>query len=61
LHLSIATDGHDHPDDDQWAANSISSSAAVIEMLGEGYEIIEDKPLNQPNWPTYWTLFFKKK
>ena len=60
LHLSVAPEGKPHPDNDLWAANTLRSSQAVIDLFGPGYEVIEDRLLGQPNWPTYWTLFVRK-
>lgn len=58
LHLSIAENGH--PDHDPWSCNEVNSSKQVIDLFGSDYLILEDKPLNQPNWPTYYTLFLQK-
>ena len=60
LHLSVAGDNQSHPDNDPWAANTLRSSQAVIDLFGPGYEVLEDKLLGQANWPTYWTLFVRK-
>lgn len=59
LHLSVAENGH--PDNDYWSCCEINSSKQVINLFGENYEILEDKKLNQPNWPTYWVLLIRKK
>lgn len=61
LHLSVAPEGKPHPDNDLWAANTLRSSQAVIDLFGPGYTVVEDKLLGQPNWPTYWTLLVHKK
>jgi len=58
LHLSISEQGH--PDNDPWSSCDINSSQQVIELFGPDYEILEDQPLNQLNWPTYYTLFLQK-
>ena len=58
LHLSIAETGH--PDHDPWSCNEVNSSKQVIDLFGSDYLILEDKPLNQSNWPTYYTLFLQK-
>jgi SAM-dependent methyltransferase len=58
LHLSIAENGH--PDHDPWSCNEVNSSKQVINLFGSDYLILEDKPLNQSNWPTYYTLFLQK-
>ena len=61
LHLSVAPEGKPHPDNDLWAANTLRSSQAVIDLFGPGYTVVEDRLLGQPNWPTYWTLLVHKK
>lgn len=60
LHLSVAPAGMPHPDNDQWAANTLRDSRDVVALFGPGYKVIEDRLLGQPNWPTYWTLFLRK-
>lgn len=60
LHLSVAGAEQAHPDNDPWAANTLRSSQAVIDLFGTGYEVLEDKLLGQANWPTYWTLLVRK-
>lgn len=60
LHLSVAPEGMPHPDNDQWAANTLRSSQAVIDLFGPGYEVLEDRLLGQAHWPSYWTLFVRK-
>lgn len=58
LHLSVSESGH--PDNDPWSSCEVYSSKQVLELFGPDYEVLEDKPLNQPNWPTYYTLFLHK-
>ena len=58
LHLSVSDSGH--PDDDPWSSCEINSSKQVIELFGDNYKVLEDKPLNQNNWPTYWVLLLEK-
>jgi SAM-dependent methyltransferase len=58
LHLSISEKGH--PDNDPWSSCEINSSQQVTELFGSDYIILEDQPLNQPDWPTYYTLFLQK-
>lgn len=58
LHLSVAENGH--PDFDKWSCCEVNSSKQVIDLFGEDYEVLENKPLNQPNWPTYWVLMLRK-
>ena len=60
LHLSVAPAGQPHPDNDQWAANTLRDSSDVVRLFGDGYTVLEDHLLGQPNWPTYWTLFIRK-
>lgn len=60
LHLSIAGENQDHPDNDAWAANTLRSSQPVIDLFGDDFEILEDRLLGQKNWPTYWTLLAHK-
>lgn len=60
LHLSVAPEGKEHPDDDPWSANTLRSSQLVIDLFGVDYKVIEDRPLGQKNWPTYWTLYLQK-
>lgn len=60
LHLSVAGADQAHPDNDQWAANTLRDSGDVVRLFGGGYQVLEDRLLGQPNWPTYWTLFLKK-
>jgi len=60
LHLSVAPGGMPHPDNDQWAANTLRSSQDVIDLFGRDYEVLEDRLLDQINWPTYWTLYLRK-
>jgi len=57
LHLSISEDGH--PDNDPWGACDLNSTQQVLDLFGEGFKVIDDKPLNQPNWPTYHVLFLQ--
>lgn len=54
LHLSILDR------DDAHSANILSSSESVVKLFKNKIEIISDKKLNQPNWPQYWELMFKK-
>ncbi|MBB5206396.1 SAM-dependent methyltransferase [Inhella inkyongensis] len=61
LHLSVAPEGLPHPDNDQWAANTLRDSRDVVALFGPGYQVIEDRLLAQANWPTYWTLFLRKE
>lgn len=61
LHLSVAPEGLPHPDNDLWAANTLRSSQAVIDLFGSEYQVIEDRLLAQPNWPTYWTLYLRNQ
>jgi len=60
LHLSVSGDDQAHPDNDHWAANTLRSSQAVIDLFGPEYTVLEDRLLGQPNWPTYWTLMVRK-
>lgn len=60
LHLSVSGDKQAHPDNDHWAANTLRSSQAVIDLFGPDYTVLEDRLLGQPNWPTYWTLMVRK-
>jgi SAM-dependent methyltransferase len=60
LHLSIAGENQEHPDNDAWAANTLRSSQPVIELFGNSYDVLEDQLLGQKNWPTYWTLLVRK-
>jgi len=60
LHLSVSGVDQAHPDNDYWAANTLRSSKAVIDLFGPCYTVLEDRLLGQPNWPTYWTLLVSK-
>ena len=62
LHLSVCKDEGVHPDADPWASTFLSSSSVVREMLSQlgDYEFLADEPLRQENWPSYWTLLFRK-
>jgi len=60
LHLSLAPDGQEHPDDDKWAANTLRSAEVVIDMFGQDFEVLENRPLGKLNWPTYWLLYIRK-
>jgi SAM-dependent methyltransferase len=55
LHLSVKVT------DDAHAANVLDSSSHVIKLFKRDIEVLEDKKLNQPNWPEYWTLLIKFK
>lgn len=55
LHLSVQVR------DDHHAANVLHSSEHVIKLFNREIEVLEDKKLNQPEWPEYWTLFIKFK
>ena len=57
LHLSISENGH--PDNDHWASCEVNSSKQVIDLFGDNFTVVQNEPLNQPNWPTYWILLLK--
>lgn len=54
LHLSVmdTQDGH--------SANILHGSHHVVSLFKENIDVVEDKLLNQPEWPHYWTLLIKK-
>lgn len=55
LHLSVKVT------DDAHAANVLDNSAHVIKLFKREIEVLEDKKLEQKDWPEYWTLFVKFK
>lgn len=55
LHLSVGIR------DDAHAANVLLNSDYVINLFKRPIEVLEDKKLNQLNWPPFWKLFVKFK
>lgn len=53
LHLSVMDkeDGH--------AANLLLGSHYVVKLFKREIQVLEDKKLNQENWPHYWELMIK--
>ena len=47
LHLSLASEGQEHPDNDAWAANTLRSSQVVVDLFGPDFEVVEDRLLQQ--------------
>lgn len=53
LHLSVMDTQDVH------SANILHGSHHVVSLFKKDIEIIEDKSLDQPDWPKYWTLLIK--